>query len=253
MPEWLAAALALDGLPWLVAGAFAAGAVRGFAGFGTAMVFLPVAGQVLTPVWALIALVVMDAFGPLPNLRRALRDGRTGDLGWLLGGMTAALPLGLALLYVAPPEAFRYAVSTVALAVPVLVWAGFRLRGAPGRPLLAGTGVVSGVLGGVAGLPGPPVILLYMASGDPVRIVRANNMLFLFAFTLILLAMLGMQGRLELAAVAIGLLLALPNALGNIAGAAIFRPERARLYRAAGYGLIVVSALGGLPVWDYLL
>ena len=252
MPDWLSAALATDGLEWLLAAAFAAGAVRGFAGFGTAMVFLPAAGQVLSPVWALIALVVMDAFGPLPNLRRARRDGRPGDLGWLLGGMVAALPLGLMVLYVAPAEAFRYAVSGIALAVPVLIWAGLRLRGAPGPRLLLGTGVASGVLGGVAGLPGPPVILLYMASGDPVRIVRANNMLFLFAFTLVLLAVLGMQGRLAAPAVVVGLLLALPNVLGNIAGAAIFRPERARVYRAAGYGLIILSALGGLPVWDYL-
>jgi uncharacterized membrane protein YfcA len=250
MPEALAAALARDGLEWLLLGAFVAGAVRGFAGFGTAMVFLPVAAQVLPPVWALIALVVMDVFGPLPNLRRALRDGRTADLGWLLGGMIAALPLGLAVLYVAPAELFRYAVSLVALTVPALIWAGFSLRGAPGRPLLLGTGVVSGVLGGVAGLPGPPVILLYMGSGDPVRIVRANTMLFLFAYTLILLAVLGLQERLATPAVMIGLLLALPNALGNVAGAAIFRPERARLYRVAGYGLIIVSALAGLPLWD---
>lgn len=252
MPDALAIALALDGLGWLVIGAFAAGAVRGFAGFGTAMVFLPVAGQILTPVWALIGLVIMDAFGPLPNLRRARRDGRMADLGWLLGGMTAALPLGLMVLYIAPVELFRYAVSVIALAVPVLIWAGLRLPGAPGRPLLLGTGVISGVLGGVAGLPGPPVILLYMASGDPVRIVRANNTLFLFGFTLVLIAVLGLQGRLAAPAVMIGLILALPNALGNIAGAVIFRPERARLYRAAGYGLIILSALGGLPVWNTL-
>ncbi|WP_273250588.1 sulfite exporter TauE/SafE family protein [Sediminimonas qiaohouensis] len=250
MPEAISAALAHDGLVWLMLGAFAAGAVRGFAGFGTAMVFLPVAALFLSPVWALIALVVMDAFGPLPNLRRAVRDGRMGDLGWLLAGTVVALPVGLSVLYAVSPVVFRYAVSIVALSVPFILMTGVRLRRTPGQGLLLGTGLSAGFLGGVSGLSGPPVILLYMATGDPVRIVRANNMLFLFAYTLLLLAVLAVQGRIEGAAVVIGLMLAVPNVIGNMTGAAIFRPERARLYRAAGYGLIVMSAMGGLPVWD---
>lgn len=249
MPEAVSTALAHEGLVWLMLGAFAAGAVRGFAGFGTAMVFLPVAALFLSPVWALIALVVMDAFGPIPNLRRAVRDGRIGDLGWLLVGTVVALPVGLSVLYAVSPVVFRYAVSIVALSVPFLLMAGLRLRRAPGRGLLLGTGLSAGFLGGVSGLSGPPVILLYMATGDPVRIVRANNMLFLFGYTLMLLALLAMQGRIEVTAVVIGLMLAVPNAIGNMAGGAIFRPERARFYRAAGYGLIVLSALGGLPIW----
>ena len=249
MPDVALAALAQEGLVWLMLAAFVAGAVRGFAGFGTAMVFLPVAALFLSPVWALIVLVVMDAFGPIPNLRRAVADGRMSDLGWLLGAMIVALPVGLSVLVAVSPELFRYAVSLVALSVPIVLLAGVRLRRAPGRKLLMGTGLSAGFLGGVAGLPGPPVILLYMATGDPVRIVRANTMLFLFAYTLILLSLLAVQGRLDVTAVMIGVMLAVPNAVGNIAGAAIFRPERARLYRAGAYGLIVVSALGGLPIW----
>ena len=68
MPEALAAALATPGLPWLAAAVFVAGMVRGFAGFGTAMVYLPVAGQILSPFEALTTLVVMDMIGPLPHI-----------------------------------------------------------------------------------------------------------------------------------------------------------------------------------------
>ncbi len=44
-----AGVIASEGFWMLVAVATVAGLVRGFSGFGTAMVYLPVAGQILTP------------------------------------------------------------------------------------------------------------------------------------------------------------------------------------------------------------
>ena len=75
----LAEAVALDGLD-LVLAAFLAGLIRGFSGFGSAVVFLPVAGQFVSPIWALSILVVMDLFGPLPLLRAASKKVVRADL-----------------------------------------------------------------------------------------------------------------------------------------------------------------------------
>ncbi|QEW20142.1 hypothetical protein LA6_002336 [Marinibacterium anthonyi] len=67
MPDILAEVLGYPGLGWLIAAALLAGTVRGFAGFGTGMVFVPVAAQVLNPFWVLLVVLVMDLFGPIPN------------------------------------------------------------------------------------------------------------------------------------------------------------------------------------------
>ena len=72
MSEVIAQALAVPGIAWVFGAAFVAGLVRGFAGFGTAMIFLPIATQMLEPVWAVIVLILMDVIGPLPALPRAL-------------------------------------------------------------------------------------------------------------------------------------------------------------------------------------
>lgn len=250
MPEALQAALAFEGLGWLIAGTVVAGFVRGFSGFGTALVFMPVAGQVMSPVWALTVLVVMDVFGPIPNLPRARRDGSLYEVALLTLAMALALPLGLMVLYAIRPEVFRYIVSALALLVPVLLLAGLRYRGRLSAPLLLGTGGVSGFLGGVAGVPGPPVILLYLASTRLAAQVRANTLMYLFAFDLVLIAVLAVQDRLEAVPVILGLLLALPMMLANMAGAAIFRPEWERPYRAVAYAIIAAAAISGLPLWD---
>lgn len=250
MPEALGAALAFDGLGWLFAGTILAGFVRGFSGFGTALVFMPVAGQLMPPIWALTVLVVMDLFGPIPNLPRARRDGDLREVALLSGAMVIALPLGLMVLSSIRPEIFRYAVSALALLVPVLLLMGLRYRGAMNAPVLLGTGGLSGFLGGVVGVPGPPVILLYLASTRLAAQVRANILMYLFIFDIALIAVLAFQDRLETVPVILGLLLALPVMLANMAGAAIFRPDRERPYRAAAYMIIAAAAISGLPVWD---
>ena len=249
MPAALAEALAIPGLWLLVVGAFVSGCVRGFAGFGTALIFVPLAGQVVPPLWVLIILVTMDMAGPLPNLPRALRAGDMAQVAWLSLGAVMASPLGLMVLAQMDPVIFRYLVSIMALLVPVLLLVGLRYRAALNRPVLLGTGAASGFLGGVVGIPGPPVILLYMAGTHGPGLIRANTMVFLFVFDVLLLGILALQGQLGAQPLWLGVAMMLPATLGNLVGGWLFNPAYVRLYRAVAYTIIVAAALSGLPIW----
>lgn len=233
----------------LVAAAFVAATVRGFSGFGSGLIYLPLAAQVLTPFQAITTIVIFDLLGPLPILRRGYRDCEPRDLARLLTGLILGLPLGLWILTLVAPEVFRYAVSLVALFMVACLIIGLRYRGALTPPLIYGTGALSGLLQGVAGVPGPPVILLYMASTRAAKAIRANMLLFLFATDIILLPMLALFGRLDGSAVLLGGLLILPTMAGSLAGAWLFRPEFEPVYRAVAYAIIVAAALSGLPIW----
>ncbi|WP_417207943.1 TSUP family transporter [Antarctobacter sp.] len=248
MPEFFG--LAPAGLGWLIAAAFLGGLVRGFSGFGTAMVFLPVAAPILGPFGAILALTIMDLFGPLPNLRRAWGSVEKPDLWRLLAGCALALPVGLWVLTRVEPEVFRYAVSLVSLGMVAVLLLGLRYRGAVRRTMVAGIGAAAGLLGGVAGIPGPVVILFYMSRPLPVAVIRATILLFLFFFDILIVGYMTGMGRVSLAGAALGLALALPNVAGNWVGGGLFRPDQERLYRAAAYLLIAVAALSGLPVWE---
>jgi len=228
---------------------FVAGLVRGVSGFGSALVYLPLAGQVLSPFQALTTLVIFDLLGPLPIVRRAIRDCEPSDLLRLIIGLVIALPLGLYTLTLVAPEVFRYTVSFVALFLLGCLILGFRYRGRLTTSLVFGTGALSGFLQGVAGLPGPPVILLYMASTLPTQVIRANMFLFLFTTDIVLLPALALFGRLDSSAIVLGILLILPNLAGSLVGARLFRPEYERMYRGVAYSIIAASALSGLPIW----
>lgn len=242
-------ALAQPGAVWLALAALLAGAVRGFAGFGSGLVFMPVAGAVLPPAQAVVALVVMDVLGPVPNLPNALRTGDLREIGRLGLGMAAGLPLGLAALVWVAPETFRWGVSLIALATVAALATGRAWRGRRGPAATGGAGFLSGIVGGATGLPGPPVILYYMASDMPPAQVRANLTMFLVMVDIGLVSLLAATGQLHPAAAVTGLLLLLPFSLANFVGSRLFRPDRARAYRMVGLGLIVAAALAGLPVW----
>ncbi|EEE37147.1 hypothetical protein RKLH11_983 [Rhodobacteraceae bacterium KLH11] len=237
------------GLAVTVFAALIAGIVRGFSGFGSALVFLPVASPYLGPFGAIIALATMDIFGPLPNLRRAWVAVDKGDLGRLLLGCALIMPIGLWLLTQSEPELFRYLVSLLSLSMLAILILGLRYRGAVRRSMVTVIGGAAGLLGGVAGLPGPVVILFYMSRPLPVEIIRATILLFLFAFDFLILGYFGAMGRLSAASVGLGLALAIPNLLGNWLGGWMFRPDREKLYRASAYLVIAAAALSGLPLW----
>lgn len=250
MFEALTSGIGTSNTIFLAIGAVLAGVVRGFAGFGTAMVYLPFAAQVLTPFEALTTLIVKDLTGPLIHVPRALREGDPADVARLGLGALLGLPFGVWMLSQVAPVAFRWGVSLVALTLLVLLVAGVRYRGRLTKPMIFGTGALGGVLGGSVGLPGPPVIMLYMASTLPVSAIRANNMLYLILADLILLAVLWWNGYLVASALALGLLMILPYTFGNWVGARLFRPEAERVYRWAAYAIIAGSAIMGLPLWD---
>lgn len=250
MPEALAGAFQTPGLWFLATGALLAGIVRGFTGFGTAMVYLPFAAQVLTPFAALTTLLIKDLTGPLIHVPRALRDGHPGDVIKLAAGALLGLPLGVWVLIHVPPEVFRWGVSLVALLLLAILIGGLRYQGRLTNPLIIATGVMGGFLAGCVGLPGPPIILLYMASTLPVAAIRANTMLYLILADLLMVTLLWIKGYLVASAVALGVLMILPYTLGNWAGARLFRPEAERVYRWAAYAIIAGSAIMGLPVWD---
>jgi uncharacterized membrane protein YfcA len=236
-------------LALLGSAAFLAALVRGFSGFGSALVYLPIAAQVLTPFQAITTIVIFDLIGPLPLVRQASRDCDVGDLVRLLAGLILALPLGLLTLTLVAPEVFRFTVSFVALFMLASLISGFRYRGQLSAPLIFATGGMSGFLQGVAGLPGPPVILLYMASALSAQAIRANTFLFLLMTDVVLLPALALFGKLDPSAIILGLALIIPTLAGSVLGARIFRPGYERMYRGVAYAIIAASALSGLPLW----
>ena len=230
--------------------AFTAAVVRGFAGFGAALIYLPVAGQILSPFEAITTHAIIDFIGPLLIARKAFRDCAPPDLIRLLVGLVIMLLVGLFILTLTAPEVFRYAVSIIALVLLCFLVCGFRYRGKVTPSLLFGTGGLSGFLHGIAGLAGPPVIFFYLASPLSPQVIRANILLYLMLANVAAFFTLAAFGRLETSAIILGLLLVVTTVIGGQIGSRLFNPAYERTYRSVAYVVILFSAINGLPLLD---
>lgn len=250
MTEIFAQAVLFDGLPILIVACAVAGMVRGFTGFGTAMVFMPIAALVLEPVWAIAAMLTFDVVGAAPLQRKAIRDGEPHDVVLLILGAVIGLPLGVYLLTLMEPVVFRWLVSCLSLALLVLLMSGWRYRNPLNALYTSLVGATGGFLCGVAALPGPPIILSYMSSPRPAAVIRGNTMMYLFVVDIMTFIVFGLKGLLVLLPVLIGLVLSVPYMVGALAGQRIFHPEKEYVYRRVAFVLIGISAVAGLPLWD---
>lgn len=249
MLEAVVSALQTEGLIWLVLAVVAAGFVRGFSGFGSAMIIMPVASSVLSPVEAVIFLVSTELVGPLPSLPNSWRSGQPRDIALLILGAIVTLPIGLWCLSVLDPTVFGWILSAIVLGLLALMISGWRYRGMLTRPIKLLTGGLSGFMTGFSGIPGPPVIMLYMSSTLPVKVIRANFNLHIAAVDMILFPVLWVTGQLQWSIVLLGLMASIPYLCANTLGGRLFDPKAEGLFRVVAYGVIAASALIGLPIW----
>ena len=115
MPDALVSALAAPGLGWIALATLVAGAIYGFAGFGAALVFMPVALFWLTPPQAVAAIAVCASSSAFTVLPGALRRCRPRAVGPMLAAAAVAMPLGVLILRRADPAHLRTAVAVIVL------------------------------------------------------------------------------------------------------------------------------------------
>jgi hypothetical protein len=145
----------------LLFGALAGGFVSGLAGFGTALMALGIWLYALPPSVAVPLVLICSIVAQtstLPSIWRSI-DFR---LVWpfLIGGL-AGVPLGTLLIAHADPRVFKLSIGVLLLVFPSALY----FNRAPIAPRFGGRGAdgmvgfAGGILGGLAGLSGPPPIL----------------------------------------------------------------------------------------------
>ncbi|GAB5449203.1 sulfite exporter TauE/SafE family protein [Gymnodinialimonas sp.] len=249
MPEALSLALETPGLAWVIAAAVLAALVYGFAGFGSALIFLPLATIFWSPPLA-IAAFSLSALGSLFTVFPGAWKSADKRATLMIVAMSIVfMPVGIFLLRVAPEVTIRTAVCVLTLVTLAALVAGWKVPLRGGRGLQLGVGALAGITGGSTGLNGPPVILFNLGTDQPVAVTRGNLACFLTLNSLFMMPMMWIQGLVDARAFFLGLILLGPYALGGYLGVQMFRPERAGIYKAVAYVLIGVAGVAGLPVW----
>lgn len=247
--QLLAQTLAIPGLFWVIVMTLLAGLVYGFAGFGAALVFMPVVTAIIPVELAVAAFSVSSLASFVSLVPRAWKQADRPAVSMMVVCATLALPIGIYILRSNDVITMRWAVLAVTTITLVALMAGWRYSTSPGLPARAGVAVCTGVVGGATGLVGPIMILFQLGGQDSIERGRANTLVFLTLTSLLTAPLMAMQGMFGTEALILGLLLIIPYGLAAQVGQALFDPTRQGLYRGIAYGIIGMAVLMGLPVF----
>ena len=243
--------LTASGIATLLFATFLGGLVRGFTGFGFAMVFMPLASVVLGPVAALGLIWVIDVPFALPLAARSAKRAEWREVVPLLIAATLTLPIGLTLLVWLDQTTMRWLLSSLVLATVALLASGWRYHGQPGIPLSLGVGALSGLCNGLASIGGMPLAVFWLgAQRNDRHKTRANMQTYFGLGTIVSGTILWIKGILGVAALMMALPLFLIYGAGLWIGTHAFGLASEQTFRRIAYLTIFLSAIGGLPLWD---
>ena len=176
--------LTLAQLAIALAATLAASFVRGLAGFGMAILLVPVLGLAVAPAAAVVVSNWLMLLIGLVGIRTVVRASEPS--AFVISGFAVlATPLGVWLLMLTDPELARLLIALIALGAFGLMLLPKKPAGHIHGPGLTGaTGIASGVLTGFAGMPGPPVVPYYLGRQIAPELARASMMTIFLATAL---------------------------------------------------------------------
>ncbi len=153
---------------------FAAGVVRGFAGFGFSAITVAGMSLVVSPARVVPAFFVLEVLAGLSQLRGIARDVDLPWLGWLMLGNLLFIPLGVALLAWLPETPLRLLIGALLMAAALLLRSGARATLVPTRAVRFGAGLASGFINGVAAIGGIAIAVLLSTTAMAPAALRAT-------------------------------------------------------------------------------
>lgn len=238
---------------FLSATLFIAGCVRGFAGFGAGMIYMPIATSLLYPPTAAAGFLFLDMVIAAPLVVRAIK---LCDWHTIIPAVIASVLFvhaGAWVLANADTMILRWVIFAIVSSLLVLLLSGWRYHRRPTTSVSFGVGTIAGLLGGISQVSGPPVVAFWLSSASENAVVRANLIVF-FA-----LAGIGSMFAYALNGffttdVWRFLVFGVPSyGIGLFLGSKGFGKANPKLYRWIAYTLIAIAAITSMPALDGLL
>ncbi|MBV6488152.1 MAG: sulfite exporter TauE/SafE family protein [Pseudorhodoplanes sp.] len=225
------------------------GIVRGFSGFGSALIYIPLMAAVYEPLAAAVTFVMIDVATGIAFMLGIWRRAVWREVLPLAASAILAAQFGALILQYADPVVLRWAISALVGLIVAILASGWRYHGRPHLAVTVAVGLFAGVLGGAAQISGPPIIIYWLGSMQDVAIVRANLIAYFGLFSAGSVITYAAHGLITVKLVALSVLLGPMHVLSMWAGSKTFSLASSAAYRRVAFVIIAASAIVAMPLW----
>jgi uncharacterized protein len=233
--------------------AFVSGTARGFSGFGSALIFMPLASSIADPRLVAALLLIIDFIAAAPLLPGAWQKADRKATAVMVTGALIGVPIGTYFLSRLEPVTTRWIISAFVFALLLLLLSGWRYRGKDHAAISVGIGGLSGFCSGLAQTGGPPIVGYWLGRPLPSVIARANILLFFGASDFFSAVSYAAAGLITMDAIKFAVVVGPVYGIGVWFGASLFGKASEAVFRAICYALIAAAVIFGLPALDGVL
>lgn len=237
----------------VIAIVFATGIIRGFSGFGSGMIIGPSTAAFFGPQMALVMISIMDAVPTVTLVWPARKNVIWKELIPVAAGYALLVPLGVWVLKTGDATALRWFISVSILIAVIILWSGWKYTGPRSKTVSFGFGGLGGFMGAAAALPGPAVLIYWLASAAKAVTVRANMIWYLFITDIFVIIGYAIGNIYSWEGFWRGLICCPAYFIGILIGAKFFKSSSENLYRTIAFVMILIAAITSLPLLDAIL
>jgi uncharacterized membrane protein YfcA len=223
-----------------------AGIVRGFSGFALSALIMATAIFILPPIALIPMLWWLEMAASLMMMKGGWADADRKTAISLVIGSALGWPIGLWFTTSVDAGTSKVVALSVIVVLAATQLAKVRLPFLASKAGLYGTGIVAGIVSGLAHVGGMVVAFYVLASNAPARSMRGSLVLYLFLGSISSMIIQLAFGVMNFSGVARGLVFAAPTFVGVFIGQQFFTERLSRYYRPFCLALLCGLASVGL-------
>ncbi|MDC0181436.1 sulfite exporter TauE/SafE family protein [Candidatus Thioglobus sp.] len=150
------------------------GFLRGFIGFGSGLIMIPILSYFYSPVFAMVFNIVIEIPATIYLTFVGIKKSNLREITPMMFTMMLTIPFGTIFLVSVDEQIIRTLMSLLLIFFVILIATGWRIKSTITKYVLVLGGAISGLMQGATGMGGPPYVTVLLSKNDSDDVARAN-------------------------------------------------------------------------------
>ena len=150
------------------------GFLRGFIGFGSGLLMIPILSYFYSPVFAMVFNIVIEIPATIYLTFVGIKKSNLKEITPMMFTMMLTIPFGTIFLVSVDELIIKTLMSLLLIFFVILIATGWRIKSTITKYVLVLGGAISGLMQGATGMGGPPYVTVLLSKNDSDDVARAN-------------------------------------------------------------------------------
>ena len=150
------------------------GFLRGFIGFGSGLLMIPILSYFYSPVFAMVFNIVIEIPATIYLTFVGIKKANLKEITPMMATMMLTIPFGTIFLVSVDEQIIKTLMSILLIFFVILIGSGWRIKSTITKYVLVLGGAISGLMQGATGMGGPPYVTVLLSKDDSDEVARAN-------------------------------------------------------------------------------